>query len=257
MRLRCACRACASVPTRLLYMGLLGPDANQKRPTFALAQSMCQQISLELRPLVDPRVDAVLDRIRATYLNGGALFVSLNVGPNEVFDWFASRDQLSIFGILRQLLDRVEVTSSLPELDIQPLRSDDPALVIHRLGDYGPLPQGMAAFDITEDFEMPNSRYEGEFQITSTFLFDGELAGALYSGGCYTRVEGDGRAEKERSLAFCEALFGLRYSEVSYYSTHSPWTGWFGNISEIYDWTAILFDRRTRTLSILVTTDTD
>jgi hypothetical protein len=236
---------------------LLESQPGQKRPTFAQAQAMCQQISLELRPLLDPRVDAVLDRIRATHVNGGALFVSFNVGPNEAFDWFASGDGLSMFGILRQLFDRFEVTSALPELEIQPIKPDDPALVTHRLGDCGPLPPGIAAHGITEDFEVANSGYEGEFQVVSTFLFDGELARVLYAGGCYTRPEGDGRAEKASALAFCEALFGLRWSEVAYYSTHSPWTRWFGNISETLDWTAILFDRRTRTLSILVTTDTD
>ncbi len=230
---------------------------NGERPTFAQAQAMCRQITLELRPVLDPRLDAVLDRIRATYANGGALFVSFNVGPDQVFDWFASRDGLSMFGILRRLFDRFEVTSALSELEIEPLKPDDPALVIHRLGDYGPLPQGIAAHGITEDFEVVNSGYEGEFQVVSTFLFEGELAQVLYAGGCYTHAEGDGRAENEHALAFCDALFGLRCAEVSYYSTHSPWTRWFGNISETLDWTAILFDRRTRTLSILATTDTD
>ena len=91
----------------------------------------------------------------------------------------------------------------------------------------------------------------------SLIVSHGEIAQVLYEGGCYTRAEGDGRVENERSLAFCEAFFDLRWAEVSYYSTHSPWTGWFCNISETLDWTAILFDRRARTLSILVTTDTD
>ena len=238
-------------------MGFLTLAPNGERPTFAQAQAMCRRISLELRSALDPRVDAVLDRIRATYVNGGALFVSFHVGQDEVFDWFASRDGLSMFGILRQLFDRLEVNSALPELGIQPLKTGDPALVIHRLGDYGPLPQDIAAYGITEDFEVVNSGYEGEFQVGSSFLFDGELAQVLHAGGCYTRAEGDGTTEKKHALAFCEALFGLRCSEVSYYSTHSPWTRWFGNISETLDWTAILFDRRTRTLSILATTDTD
>ena len=63
------------------------------------------------------------------------------------------------------------------------------------------------------------------------------------------------RAEKEDALSFCEALFDLRFSEVSYYSTRSGWTPFFGNIG--LDWTAILFDRRTRTLFSPAVTDTD
>ncbi len=218
---------------------------------------MCAQVSLEPRPLHDARLISVLTRLRDTHANGGALFASFHVGPSEGFDWFASREQLVGFGILRQLFDRNEVRSALPELRIAALRPDDPSLVVHALKEYGPVDDGLAAYGIGKDFEIANAGYEGEFQSTSSFLFDGELAQRLYAGGCYTRAEGDGRAEKEHSLAFCEALFGLRVSEVSYYSTHSPWTSWFGNISEVLDWTAILFDRRTRMLSVLVTTDSD
>ncbi len=161
---------------------------NGERPTAAQAQAMCRRISLERQPALDARLDAVLDRIRTTDANGGALFATFNVGPDEVFDWFASGDGLSMFGILRQLFDRSEVNSALSELDIQPLKPDDPALVIHKLGDYGHLPPSVAAHGITEDVELGNSGYEGEFQVVDTFLFDGELARVLYEGGLlYTR----------------------------------------------------------------------
>lgn len=216
---------------------------------------MCQQISLEIRPTVDPRLVSVLNRLRETHANGGALFASFEVGLNKDFDWFASRDQLPVFGILRLLLDRAEVSSALPLLKIEPSKPDDPAFVVHRLGDLGPVDPGIAGYGIGVDFEVPNQDYDGEFRWTSPFLFDGELANKLYSGGAYTHGEGDGRAEKENALSFCEALFGLRFSEVSYYSTHSDWTPFFGSIG--LDWTAILFDRRTRALSILAVADTD
>ncbi len=200
---------------------------------------------------------SVLTRLRDTYANGGALFASFQVGTSEIFDWFASRERLVEFGILRQLLDRNEVRSALPKLSIEALRPDDPSLVVHALKKFGPIDDSFAVHGIGEDTEVGNRGYEGELQWTSPFLFDGELARKLYTGGCYTRPEGNGSSEKERSLAFCEALFGSRFAEISYYATHSPWTPWFGNISEGLDWTAILFDRRTRILSVLVTTDSD
>ncbi len=202
---------------------------------------MCVQVSLELRLLLDSRLISVLTRLRDTHANGGALYASFHVGTSEAFDWFASREQLVAIGILRQLLARAEVKSALPKLGIEALRCDDPSLIVHALREYGSVDGGLAAYGIGKDSEVANTRYEGEFRSTSSFLFDGELAQRLYAGGCYTRVEGDGRAEKEHSLAFCEALFGLRLSEVSYYSTHSPWTPWFGSNSEVLDWTAILF----------------
>lgn len=93
------------------------------------------------------------------------------------------------------------------------------------------------------------------FQMTSSFLFDGQLAQVLYSGGAYTKSIGDGRIEKENSLAFCDAVFGSRFSEISCFSSHSAWTPWFQGIA--WDWTAVLFDRRRRELALLAVTDTD
>jgi hypothetical protein len=236
-------------------MELLNPDSNQTKPTSVQARAMCQQVALEIRPLIDPRLDSVMNRIRETHANGGALFTSFSVGPNKAFDWFASRGRLLEFGILRQLLDRVEVRSALPALEIEPSRPDDPAFVVHRLADYGPIDRGLATDGIGDDWELGDCEYDGNFRVTSSFLFDGELAQALYAGGAYTGVKGDGRTEKENSLAFCEALFGLRLSEVWYCSSHRDWTPWFANIG--MDWTAILFDRRFRALSILAVTDSD
>jgi len=61
-----------------------------------------------------------------------------------------------------------------------------------------------------------NPESDGYFQMTSSFLFDGQLAQVLYAGGAYSRSQ----IEKDNSLAFCEALFGSRFSEVSYFSSH-------------------------------------
>jgi len=229
----------------------------QERPTFAQVRAACQQVSLEFISLPDPRLDAVLNRLREARLNGGALFASFRVGANEAFDWFALRGRLLEFGVLRQLFDRAEVNAALPELHVEPSRPDDPAFVVYRLGDHGPVDPGLAVYGVGEDFEVGQSEFDGDFRATSSFLLDGELAQKLYYGGAYSSAkrESDGRAEKESALAFCDALFGLRFSEVDYYATHNAWTPWFGGIA--WDWTAVLFDRRSRALSILAVTDTD
>jgi len=211
---------------------------------------------------MDPRFDSVMNRLRETHASGGALFASFSVGPSEAFDWFASRNRLLEFGILRQLLDRVEVTSALPELQIEPAKADDPAFAVRRLEEAVTSEQlaeilkfGLRAFGLDKDYEIGDFEFDGNFRVTSSFLFDGELAEELYAGGAYTSPQGNGRAEKESSLAFCEALFGLRLSEMWYCSSRNDWTPWFQNVTG--DWTAILFDRRFRALSILATTDSD
>jgi hypothetical protein len=173
----------------------------------------------------------VLDRIRETHSNGGAFFASVQLGSNADFDWFASRNRLLEFGILRQLLERDEIRVALPGMGITPSPSQGSATESCSLGD------------------------DSGFQLASSFLFDGQLAAILYAGGAYTRGNGDGRIEKESSLAFCDAVFGLRFSEVSYFSSHSAWTPWFAGIA--WDWTAVLLDRRNRLLSVIAVTDTD
>ena len=197
----CASRICA--------MALLTPDPNHIRPTSAQARDMCQQITFEIRPLVDLRLVSVLERLRDTHVNGGALFASFDVGPNKDFDWFASREQLSIFGILRLLLDRAEIREAMPSLEIEPARPDDPAFLVRKLGDLGPVDPGLAGWGVGIDSELPNTDYDGEFRLKNPFIFDGELASKLYQGGAYTHGEGDGRTEKQNALTFCGALFGL------------------------------------------------
>lgn len=71
---------------------------------------------------------------------------------------------------------------------------------------------GGTEFD--QEYEIAGTETDEKFEVKSSFLFDGELARELYAGGAYRKPQGDGRAEKEGSLAFCEALFGLRFSEV-------------------------------------------
>ena len=228
---------------------------------------MCQQVALERRLLNEPRLDLVLNRLRETHANGGAHLASFCGGPSEKFDWFASRDRLLEFGILRQLLDRDEVSDGLPALQIQKAKPDDPAFAVRRLKDVMSSEQlaellnpehsssQLAHLGVDQEYEIGETESDGNFRVTSSFLFDGELAKELYAGGAYTRPQGDGRAEKENSLAFCEALFALRFSEVWHCSSYSDWTPWFANVTG--DWTAILFDRRLRALSILATTDSN
>jgi hypothetical protein len=139
---------------------------------------MCHHISLELRPFLDARLTSVLHRIRETHVNGGALFASFDVGSSGTFDWFASRNQLPVFGILRQILARPEVSIALPKLEIEPLRPDDPTLVTRKLQELGPVDAALAEYGIGPDFEVGNTGYADEFQLVSSFLFDGELAGS-------------------------------------------------------------------------------
>ena len=138
---------------------------------------MCQQVPLVIRPLADPSLDFVLNRLRETHVNGGALFASFNVGPSEVFDRIAAGRGLLQFGILRLLLDRVEVTSALPELQIQPARPDDPAFAVRKMGEFADVMNHPTAAEelrqvgLDLEYEIGDAEFDGNFRIRSSFQF--------------------------------------------------------------------------------------
>jgi len=212
-------------------MELLETDWNQPRPELDEVLSMCDRIELKVIQARSDAVTQVLQCLRESHCNGGATFATVALGPDRVLDWFASRNRWLEWEILPRLLRREPITSFLAELQIGSLQGS-------------PGEGGTCSTSGTDGFCMDNA-----------FLFDGQLAACLYFGGAYTRPVGDGRTAKQMALGFCEALFQQRFSEVSLFTSREAWTPWFHCIA--WDWTAVLFDRRDRSLHILAVTDTD
>lgn len=213
-------------------MTVLEPNWSQERPTFQAAQNMCSQVALSPLAIEAESIAQVLNRLRASHSNGGAFFKAVRVGDSDVFDWFASRNRLLEYGILPLLLRRSEIRDLLPELSIQT--------------DY-------FARNETDACTLASS---GGFKFDSPFLLDGQLAKSLFEGGAYApETKIDGKTAKRLAMDFCEAVFDQRYEDVCLYSSDEAWTPWFHGIA--WDWTALLFDKRTRTLWILAVTDTD
>lgn len=199
---------------------LLAPDWKQPRPTATDVAEMC--VRIEVVP-ASPQLqvfDEFIKRVRESHRNGGAYLTTFDVGADQVFDWFASRNRLADDGLLDFLLLHPSIRQALPEL-------------------FRHLPQ----------------RVKSELAMYDQFLLDGMLARVLYSGGAHSQSRDDGRAEKAFALNVCEAMFGLRFGEVSCYLTNKRWTRWFKG--EAWDITVVVFDRRTRMLWILAITDTD
>jgi hypothetical protein len=203
-----------------LSMELLEPDWKQVRPTPAEVQEMCRQISLEQASLPALPFDKFLQEVRQNHDNGGAYLVAFDVGANLIFDWFASRNRLTDERLLDSLLVHPAIRRGLADL----LIPDSP-------------------------------KSENGFTLSDQFEFDGKLAHTLYHGGAYGKTQGNGRTEKLFALDVCEAMFGLRFGEITCYLSYAPWTSWFRGIA--WDLTAIIFDRRTRRLWALAVTDTD
>jgi hypothetical protein len=201
-------------------MELLEPNWKQIRPTAIEVHEMCGQIQLTLANLPEHPFERFLQRVRKSHDQGGAYLAAFDVGPNPAFDWFASRNRLEDEKLLDQLLAHPSIRQAFPEL---------------RIPSSGKIETGLTMSD--------------------QFQFDGALAHALYRGGAYHNAQGDGREEKTFSLEVCDAMFGLRFGEVSYYVTYDAWTPWFKGIA--WDLTAVLFDRRARKIWVTAITDTD
>jgi hypothetical protein len=213
-------------------MTVLEPLWEQPKPSFNDAQDMCKRVDLTFveKPLV--ATAKALEFLRESHSNGGALFAAFHFGDSAHFDWFASRNRLAEFDILPSLLRREEVRLRLSELQI-------------------PVETAFNASSRT----CSTATADG-FKMESSFLFDGHLAQSLYAGGAYGAKSGPGAKEaKQLALAVCDELFERRFSEVSAFNNYDAWTPWFHGIA--WDWTAVLFDRRERVLSILAITDTD
>ncbi len=197
----------------------LEPDWNQPRPGFDEVRLMCSRISLSRVELESDAVDQFIERVRKSHSNGGAHFAVFAVGPELVFDWFASRNRLSDERLIDTLIVHPAIREALPQVQI------------------------------------PESKAETGLAMGDPFLIDGRLAHALYNGGAYTVAVGDGRGDKDLALQVCDDIFGLRFGEVSLLESFQGWTPWFKGIA--WDMTVVLFDRRLRRLSILAITDTD
>ena len=215
----------------LCRMACLEPNWQQSRPTWDEVQEMCRRVQLTPMRLAAAIFDQVLSRLRESHSNGGAFLTAFHVSTNDVFDWFASRNRLLEHGILGSILSRSEIRQGLPELMIP------------------------AEWENNASAPACPAADASGFKMESPFHFDGHLAQTLYSGGAYGQQRGDGRAEKQMALDFCESAFGLRFSEMLHYVNYEAWTDWFHGIA--WDSTAVLFDRRQRNLWILAITDTD
>jgi hypothetical protein len=199
-------------------MNILVPDWNQKKPSVEDVKRALTSLDLRRITLPEKPFTELLERLRATHSNGGAHIVAFDVGPSLTFDWYASRNRWAFDGVIDFLLVHPGIRAALPELEI------------------------------------PDECRSG-LTLESAFLIDGRIAQALYAGGAYGSATGDGQKEKQLALLVCDAMFGLRFSEVEYDVSYSAWAPWFHGIA--WDLTFLVFDKRMRRLWLMVITDTD
>jgi hypothetical protein len=184
------------------------------------SMNMCRRIELNPTGFPAEPFDKFLISVRRSHDNGGAYLNAFEVGPDRVFDWFASRNRLWDERLLDWLVLHPTIVEAFPELRI------------------------------------PDVPKEGNgFGMADQFLLDGTVATILYNGGAYSHAIGNGREEKELALEVCDAMFGVRFAEITCNTNYDAWTPWFKGIA--WDLTVVIFDRRFRKLWMVAVTDTD
>ena len=203
----------------MLQSECLEPDWSQPRPSAAEVRLMCKRISISRAELAADALDHFLEQVRGSHRNGGAHVAVFSLGPDVIFDWYASRNRLCDDDLINYLIVHPAIREALPQIQI------------------------------------PVSNANTGLELGDPFLLDGRLARILYDGGAYTTEHGDGRDAKALAVDVCDAIFGLRFGEVARLESFHAWTPWFKGVA--WDMTEVVLDRRLRRLSILAITDTD
>ena len=180
----------------------------------------------EVTGLTSPALDALLDAIRATHVNGGLLFTQVRaVDVDDPGRWFAVW-RSSYWGneVFRRLFDSAAVRTALSRLLIP-----DPYPIVK-----------------------PPQFHQS---VTGTFTLAGKLAFALVRGGAYDRFSGSAAEAMRLAVAGVDDLVGDRHECFRVFHSRAPWTPWFYDVA--WDDTWIVTDYERLLVSILCKTDTD
>jgi hypothetical protein len=198
---------------------MLDPNRRQERPTYAAIQDALREGAFAHVDFTAPALEELLVELRATHANGGAEFAMFTIKADPTLDWFISRNRFIEIDLFEHLFRSVAFRAALPKL------------------------QGPAELKSLE------------WEWSSSYLFDGDLARTLMGGGAYERYKRGGSEAKRLGAAVCAELFGDRYEEVQFFKTFEPWSDWFFDVA--WDTTWIAVDKRTNRIWTLCVTDTD
>lgn len=96
----------------------LTPDWQQPRPSPEDVEDMWKSIDLVRASLPSEPFGSFIEQVRKSHDNGGVYLAAFDVGPDRVFDWYASRNRLYDDGGLEGFVTHCVVREALPELRI-------------------------------------------------------------------------------------------------------------------------------------------
>jgi hypothetical protein len=210
-------------------------DWQALRPEWSDIRRSHRELSFRTLDIDHPAAAAVLDELRRTHDNGGALLKRFTLdSDDDVLHWFASRNRFGEYDFFQIFLGSQAVRDALPQLQV-------PEQLGRDLG-FGESRQ------LGRDLGFAQS-------WSGTLTLDGELAAMLVAGGAYERFKGTPTEAKRLCAAFVDAIVGDRHGDFVVYETSRPWSPWFYDIA--WDKTWALIDQRQDEVILLCVTDTD
>jgi hypothetical protein len=198
-------------------------DWQASRPEWSDIRRSHTDLSFRTFDIDHPAAAALLEELRRTHVNGGALLKRFALDSyNDVLHWFASRNRFGEYDFFQVFLGSQALRDALPQLQVP-----------EQLG-----------------------RDLGFAQSWSwTLTLDGELAAMLVAGGAYERFKGTPTEAKRLCAAFVDATVGERHTDFVVYRTSRAWSPWFCDVA--WDRTWVLIDQRQDEVTLLCVTDTD
>lgn len=198
-------------------------DPYAPRPSLRAGLDAARRLRFHHRPVLGAACSALVEELRATHVNGGALLVSFDVEDDADSRWFASRNRFDELGFFAALLRSTELREAAPTLC-----------------------EGVAD-------PLPEATFEDVF--AGPYLVDGWLAGVLVAGGAYERFRGSPREARDMARAAVDEVVEGRYEDFVVYLTSDRWSPWFFDVA--WDTTGVAIDLANKRVTLLAITDTD
>ena len=198
-------------------------DWDAPRPSLREALDAAQRLRFRHRPVLGAACQALVEDLRATHSNGGALLATFDVEDDATSRWFASRNRFDELGFFAALLRSTELRAAAPPL-----------------------------FEDVSD-RLPEATFEEIF--AGPYLVDGWLAGILVAGGAYERFRGSPQEARDVARTAADEVMEGRYEDFVIYRTSDRWSPWFFDVA--WDTTGMAIDLAKKRVTVLTITDTD